>query len=249
MSTIIGMAEPKFVGGNIIATCPDCNAVSSFVPRTVDTDSGKETDISSLFLHFPHSYQGARYDGVLWLFVRCINCNRGGVAKIHFQNHFLSNVVEEFLPHAVDHAKLPTDVPEDLVKEFREAELDASFGAYRSGSALFRSVLEKTLNTNGYEEVTYTDTQGVQKKTKSLLHRIEAAADDGVITQAQKKHAHENIRVLGNDILHDDWREVLQPEFEEAHKYTQRILEDLYDERATVENVLTSKNRPFTKKP
>jgi hypothetical protein len=34
--------------------------------------------------------------------------------------------------------------------------------------------------------------------------------------------------------LHDDWREVLQTEFEEAHKYTQRILEDLYDERSTV---------------
>jgi hypothetical protein len=40
---------------------------------------------------------------------------------------------------------------------------------------------------------------------------------------------------LGNDVLHDDWREVLPGEYEDAHKYTQRILEDFYDDRPTVE--------------
>jgi len=87
---------------------------------------------------------------------------------------------------------------------------------------------------------------GAAKKTHQLVHRIEAAADDGVITQARKTRAHENIRVLGNDILHDDWREVLQDEYEEAHHYAQRILEDLYDDRVTVEKILTAKKRPFT---
>ena len=77
------------------------------------------------------------------------------------------------------------------------------------------------------------------------MHRIEAAADDGVITQSRKQRAHENIRVLGNDVLHDDWREVSQEEYADAHRYAQRILEDLYDDRQTVEDVLKAKRRTF----
>jgi hypothetical protein len=51
---------------------------------------------------------------------------------------------------------------------------------------------------------------------------------------------------LGNDVLHEDWREVTFDEYEEAHKYAQRILEDFYDDRATVEGRLTAKGRAFT---
>jgi len=154
-------------------------------------------------------------------------------------------VITDFLPQAIEKAHLPPKVPADIVAEFRESELDASHGAYRSGSALLRSVLEKTLKKNGYDEVDVV-VGGVSKKSKSLEKRIEVAADDGVITQARKVRAHENIRVLGNDILHDDWREVTQDEFEDAHHYAQRILEDLYDDRVTVEKILTAKGRPFT---
>jgi hypothetical protein len=71
-----------------------------------------------------------------------------------------------------------------------------------------------------------------------------AASEDGVITETRKKRAHENIRVLGNDILHDDGREVKQEEeFDEAQKYSQRVLEDFYDDRPTVEARLRSKGR------
>jgi hypothetical protein len=52
-----------------------------------------------------------------------------------------------------------------------------------------------------------------------------------------------------SDILHDDWREVKQDEYEEAHHYAQRILEDLYDDRTTVETILKAKGRPFTPAP
>lgn len=49
--------------------------------------------------------------------------------------------------------------------------------------------------------------------------------------------------MLGNDVMHDDWREVTEQEFDEAHRYAQRILEDFYDDRPTVEALLISKGR------
>jgi hypothetical protein len=51
---------------------------------------------------------------------------------------------------------------------------------------------------------------------------------------------------LGNDVPHDDWREITKDEFDDAHHYSQRILEDLYDDRVTVEKILKAKGRPFT---
>jgi ribosomal protein S20 len=110
---------------------------------------------------------------------------------------------------------------------------------------MLRSVLEKTLKKNGYEEVEIKDKHGNPKQSSRLIDRIDTAADDGIITETRKKKAHENIRVLGNDVLHDDRRQVKQDEFEEAHKYAQRILEDFYDDRPTVEGTLKAKGRPF----
>ena len=126
---------------------------------------------------------------------------------------------------------MPKNVPLDIKKEFREAELCASSGANRAASALFRSVLEKTLKANGY-------TKSNDRSLVDLQKRIDAAANDGIITAARQKKAHDDIRSLGNDVLHDDWREVTDDEVEDAHHYTQRILEDFYDDRATVESLL-----------
>jgi hypothetical protein len=106
----------------------------------------------------------------------------------------------------------------------------------RAASALFRSVLEKTLKANGY-------TKGTDPSLRDLQKRIDAAAADGVITQARQKKAHDDIRALGNDVLHDDWRIVTDDEVEDSHRYTHRILEDLYDDRPTVLAILIAKNR------
>jgi len=125
---------------------------------------------------------------------------------------------------------IPISVPEGIRNEFAEAELCASVQAWRAASALLRSTLEKTLRANGYKKGTLRD-------------RIDEAAMDGVITEARKKRAHEDIRVLGNDVLHDEWREVEGNEFNSAHRYAQRILEDLYDDRASVEALLKAKGR------
>ena len=130
----------------------------------------------------------------------------------------------------MDQFSIPSGLPDGVQREFREAELCASVQAWRAGSALFRSALEKVLRANGYHK-------------GSLADRIDEAAADGVITAARSKRAHDEIRVLGNDILHDDWREVTEDEFELAHHYAQRIFEDLYDDRPSVQALLIGKGR------
>lgn len=227
---------------NILARCPDCDAVTSF-----DSKGHSNTALGMVIINSQHQYEGKTYTRILWGFFRCNVCNRGAVAKLHDTGQSHTAVLEDFLPKDIEKAALPSSLPSDIVDEFREAEKDAAHAAYRSASAMLRSVLEKALKKNGYEEVEYMDDKGEKKKSNSLLHRIDAAADDGVITETRKRRAHESIRVLGNDILHDDWRMVTNEEFEEAHKYTQRILEDFYDDRATVEARLTAKGRPFVK--
>jgi hypothetical protein len=76
----------------------------------------------------------------------------------------------------------------------------------------------------------------------NLQKRIDTAADE-VITAARQQKTHADIRVLGNDVLHDEWRIVEQDEVEAAHHYTQRILEDFYDDRFSVEVILKEKGR------
>jgi hypothetical protein len=240
---VVQLTKPRFnpQQNNVLALCPQCAATTNFEPRIENRDLGW------IAVNERHEYDGRWYTRYVWRFFRCANCNRGAVGKIHDNGgrEPQLQVISDFLPQAIEAAPLPAKVPNDIVKEFRESELDAAHGAYRSASALLRSVLEKTLTKNGYESVEI-DVAGVKKKTTQLVHRIEAAADDGVITQARKTRAHENIRVLGNEVLHDDWREVTQDEFDDAHHYSQRILEDLYDDRLTVENILKAKGRPFT---
>jgi len=220
----------------ILAQCPTCDAVTSF-----DTKGPGNSQLGICIKDQFHNYQGTNYSRILWRFFRCNNCGHGGVAKFHDkgQGH---DVLESFYPTAVEHAKLPVEVPDDIREEFREAELVASHAAFRAASALLRSVLEKVLTKNGYVEVE-VDENGKKFKSKSLKHRIDAAASDGVITEARKRRAHENIRVLGNDILHDEWRKVEVQEYEDAHIYSQRVLEDLYDDRETVEKILRAKKR------
>jgi hypothetical protein len=138
-------------------------------------------------------------------------------------------VLKEFYPASVDAAKVPAAVPTDILAEFREGELCAAHGAYRAASALMRSVLEKTLKASGY-------TSG------NLKSKIADIASDGIITENRRDRAHEG-RELGNDILHDAWRVIEPEEYEAAHHYTQRILEDLYDDRPSIEGRLRAKSR------
>ena len=233
------MRQPTYNHGEqtVIAQCPACNAVTSFDTKGVGNHS-----LGVFIKDTNHQYRGTSYTRVLWRFFRCNTCGHGGMAKLHDRGSGASEILESFCPIAVDNAQLPAKIPDDVREEFREAELVAAQGAFRAASALLRSVLEKVLAKNGYVEVEVDD-NGKKFKSRSLKHRIDAAATDGVITEARKRRAHDNIRVLGNDILHDEWRKVEAQEYEDAHIYSRRVLEDLYDDRDTVEKILRARKR------
>ncbi|RIK94740.1 MAG: hypothetical protein DCC71_23230 [Proteobacteria bacterium] len=179
-----------------------------------------------------HRFGERDYSRVHYRLLRCSSCGRAGLAKFH-DSGSPPAALEWFVPRAVAAAPLPGSVPVGITAEYREAELCASVEAHRAASALLRSALEKTLKANGYV-------------TGSLQQKIDAAAEDGVITEARKRKAHEDIRVLGNEVVHDDWRSVSAQEVEAALHYVQRILEDLYDDRAAVEQVLAQNGRLST---
>jgi hypothetical protein len=87
------------------------------------------------------------------------------------------------------------------------------------------------------------DRPALTKKVGNLEDQIDAAAQDGVINAARKKRAHEELRVLGNDALHDEWSPKTAEDLERAHHYAQRILEDFNDDRATILSLLRGKKR------
>jgi hypothetical protein len=220
--------QPQFINGNVRTNCPTCGgAVTTYEYRA---NNGQE--YGTIIMEIAHEFGGQPYQLLGYKLLRCAGCGKGGMAEVHMRHgvRYDQGAMERFLPRTIDKLQLPAGVPDSPRKEFEEAELCASVQAWRGASALLRSALEKTLKENGYER-------------GSLKDRIDEAAADGVITAARSRRAHENIRVLGNDVVHDEWREVTEEEFEQAHRYTQRILEDLYDDRPSVEAILRTKGR------
>jgi len=217
--------KPKYENGNVIARCPDCGgAITTFECKSSSNEFG------TIIIDSSHTFDGLVYRRTLYKLFRCAGCGRGGLGKIHDDGRVVNGILEWFVPTAVEPANIPDGVPNGIVMEFREAELCATHGAYRGASGLLRSTLEKTLRANGYI-------------SGSLASRIDEAAADGVITEARKKKAHEDIRVLGNDVLHDEWRQVHSEEVFLSHRYVQRVIEDLYDDRETVLSILRAKGR------
>lgn len=133
-----------------------------------------------------------------------------------------------FEPESKERLSLPTNTPGGIAAEFREGELCMESSALRAAAGMFRSVLDKTMRANGYKT----------KQGKPLAAQIDDAARDGVITASRQRRAHEEIRVLGNDVLHDDWHEIPEEDVQAARHYTQRILEDFYDDRESVLKLL-----------
>lgn len=214
--------RPKFNRSNVQARCPDCGgAVTTF------ESSDGTREFGHIRCERSHPHNGGTFSHAIYRLLRCAGCGRGGLGVLCGGNH---DVLVDFYPRSINSLKIPEQVPDGVSAEFREAERCASIGANRAASALFRSVLEKTLKANGYGK-------------GKLEQKINDAASDGVLTEARKKRAHEEIRVLGNEVVHDEWREVTDEEVELTHSYAQRVLEDFYDDRVTVETILKSKGR------
>lgn len=216
--------KPEYINSNVRAHCPDCDgAITTF-------EFKDSNEFGSVIVDGQHIYKYNHYNRIIYKLLRCAGCGRAGLAKIHCNGDVSEGKMESFYPTTIETATIPEGITENISADFREAELCASAGAWRSASAMLRSTLEKILKVNGYDK-------------GKLIDRIDSVASDGIITESRRKKAHEDIRVLGNDVLHDDWREVTREEFENAHHYTQRIFEDLYDDRPEVEKILKEKNR------
>jgi hypothetical protein len=214
----------KYENGLIKCICPDCNAIANFDYKSSSREFGY------ISIDKQHQYNGQNFSRIVYNLFSCTGCGRGGIAKIHCNNSVLIGEVEDFYPVGIDKAKVPSSTPKEILVELHEAELCASVQAWRAGSAMLRSVLEKLLTLNGYSE-------------KRLVDKIDAANKDGIITDSRTQKAHNEIRVLGNDILHDEWKAVTEEDFTVAYHYCQRIIEDFYDDRNTVENILKTKSK------
>lgn len=217
--------------GSIIARCPGCNgATSTFEWRTGGSTFGVVRQIVE-----DHYWHTCNLDYRLF---RCAGCGRGGVGTVLYNRKDYPGDYRRliaFYPESRQRLFLPPAVPKGIVAEFREAESCLENGNFRAAAGMVRSVLDKTLRANGYKT----------PQTKTLAQEIDAAAEDGIITRSRQRRAHEEIRVLGNDVLHDDWHPIPEEDVEAARHYCQRILEDFYDDRTSVEELLRAAGRKF----
>ena len=221
--------KPKLVGISVRAKCPNCDgAVTSFENREHSGEFGKIDKRLDIIV------DGVTYDHCSYVLLRCAGCRSGAIAEVWFGSTGIKPVLKSFFPISIENKELPPETSETIVKEFREAEACYAYGFNRAASALIRSVLEKTLKANGYI------------KRDSLEAKIDRANEDGIIHNTRRKRAHDDIRVLGNDVLHEEYREVIDDDVENALHYAQRILEDFYDDRPTVLKALKEKGRLST---
>jgi uncharacterized protein DUF4145 len=204
--------------GNVIAHCPTCDGAKSTFEHV-----GSRAELGHVTKVFPRDYRHFSEDQLRIRFqlFRCTTCGAGALGVIKMMNVHASYPEDiwqllDFYPEAKERLPLPKDVPAGIKREFREAELCSEAGCYRAASAMLRSVLDKTLRANGYNT----------RENKNLKQQIDAAATDGVITKSRQKRAHEEVRVFGNDVLHDDWQEIKEEDVNVSRQYLQRLLED-----------------------
>jgi len=228
----------KLDGNDVAAYCPICERTATFASKYKGNELGSfkkkftERGYRS-FLPIEGEY--------IFRLLRCAGCGYGGYAAIRYTEIDGYKLVI-FFPDAVHPTELPLAVPDDIKKEYREAERCMGFKAFRAASVLFRSALEKTLKVNGYVVSGIIDKMNLYKK-------IDEAAADGVITRSRRRRAHDDVRTLGNDVLHEEYCEIKEEAAETAGHYVQRIFEDFYDHRAETEAVLIEKGRIVSEEP
>jgi uncharacterized protein DUF4145 len=215
--------------GNVTARCPGCDgANSSFEWKSATAQHGAVT--------LPQRHKAWGNVLIDYRLFRCGGCGRGALGTVIYGGGQYPGSTQElraFHPEAKDRLALPKETPAGISSEFREGESCLENGCLRAAAGMFRSVLDKTLRLNGYKE----------KRGTTLEQQIDMAAADGIITASRQRRAHEEIRVLGNDVLHDDWRQVPEEDVEAARHYAQRVLEDFYDDRPSVLKTLRAAKR------
>jgi len=210
--------------GNVTAHCPGCKgSLSTFEWRS------EHSEIGAVIRHLtPMTLLSYRL-------YRCAGCGRGGLGTVEHNGKYPGSHQKliSFFPEVKQRLQLPHGVPQGIAEEFLEGEKCLESNCIRAAAGMFRSVLDKTLRANGYKD----------KKGTTLEQQIDAAANDGVITQSRRRRAHDEIRVLGNDVLHDEWQVIPIEDVEASRHYCQRVLEDFYDDRPSVLPLLRSAGR------
>jgi hypothetical protein len=207
--------------GNIQACCPQCQgALSTFEWNSKDKIYGSVTvaDVA---------------DSTCYRLYRCAGCGSGAMAVVRFSGKLWPGDTRQlvtFHSEAAERLALPRDLPQYLVSEFREAEKCLDMGCLRAAMGLFRSVLVKTLRANGY----------AADRGLPLNQQLDVMAEDGLITRTRHRKA---ARVLGHDIIDDEWHEPPRIDLEALRRFTQRILEDLYEDRAATVLMLRDAGR------
>jgi hypothetical protein len=231
--------EPSWANGSATAQCPTCKGVTlfhhrdkshefGFVERAITDPEWLAAEEEKSRSEEDHQRRGRE---VSYL-VRCAGCGRAGLAVVYGGARPLEDgELHDFWPRAFRQAIIASDVPASVRKDFREAELCASVKAYRGGAALLRSTLEKALQDSGY--------------AGALHSMIDDAFKDGLISESRRNQAKNRLRGLESDIVHDAWFDVDPADFEDARTYAVWILNDLYEDRTTVETQLKAKNRPY----
>lgn len=199
--------------GNIQACCPECQgALSTFEWNSKDKIYGSVT-INGIA------------DNTCYRLYRCAGCGTGAMAIVRYAGKLWPGDTRQlltFYSEAPERLALPRDLPQYFVQEFREAEKCLDAGCLRAAMGLFRSVLVKVLRANGYKI----------DKNLPLAAQLDAAAQEGIITRARHRKGQ---RVLGHDVIDDEWHEPPRVDLEALRRFTQRMLEDLYEDRpATV---------------
>jgi len=171
--------------GAIVACCPGCNGGRSTF-EWLDPKGNRFGCVE-------------KGNGAGWMvshrLFRCAGCGRGAFGVVSYIPNagYPGNgaILNSFFPESSDVLPLPTGVPAGIVLEFREGEKCLGNNCIRAAAGMFRSVLDKTMRANGYKT-----------GRESLAHQIDEAAKDKVITESRRLRAHDEIRVLGNDVLH-----------------------------------------------
>lgn len=224
------MAQLNEKQGSIVAHCPGCRGGRSTFEWQVN---GKELGAVSK----PHEDHYWKHCSMDFRLFKCAGCGMGALGIVVYPANDkypgAYNRLVGFYRETKDSLELPPNIPKGITAEFREAEQCLDNNCFRAAAGLFRSVLDKTMRANGYKT----------KQENDLYKQIEAAAQEGVITQARKKRAHDEVRVLGNDVLHEDWHEIAEDDVQAARHYCQRILEDFYDDRKSVLALLRAAQR------
>jgi len=250
--------NPELTTNGLTAYCPQCDAKSNFTTKDKNHRGNQLSNFSCSILREEELAQfeshisqvdidiaKVRQDSIRASYqsCECLGCERGAMFK-KYRFSTLSNpnnqttFVAEFYPTTVQRYPLPRATPESLKFEFREAEKCLASNCNRAACAMLRSTLEKALKLNGYEDLNETgyDSMGLKNK-------ITKASKDGVIHVARIKRAETDIKVLGDEVVHRDWREISTDEAMMVLTYTSQIIQDLYQDRDTVEGLLKEKGR------